>query len=281
MNDCSNDSSLQILNDYANNDKRIIIVNNDKNRGLLYSRAMGILNSSGEYLMNLDSDDEIMGYDTLEYLYNHTLKNNVDIITFNIFDQKENTSIKCNNINKIIKQPILFKSLFFGNNLNQDYLLWNKLIKKEIFQKAYNAFKKEIYNGKWNYFEDDIWSILVNKFAESKLCLNRLVYIYNYNNNSLMNKRFDAMEFHNILYRHEMYKKIFVRKEDEPYLIAEYFFLFNRLKWELKYLLLLNDNNIKEHIKNIFQYFLDKYNCTVPQRKEINDFLKIITVFSF
>ena len=68
--------------------------------------------------------------------------------------------------------------------------------------------KSSIYNWKWNYFEDDIWSILVHRYARSELCLDRLVYIYNYNNKSLMNKRFGIIEFQNILYRHEIYKKI-------------------------------------------------------------------------
>ena len=35
---------------------------------------MGVLNSKREYLMNLDSDDELVGSDNLEYLYNKTKK---------------------------------------------------------------------------------------------------------------------------------------------------------------------------------------------------------------
>ena len=64
----------------AKNDGRIKIVNNDKNHGLLYSRAMGILNSTGEYLMNLDPDDVIYGEDSLEYLYNQSKFYNLDIL---------------------------------------------------------------------------------------------------------------------------------------------------------------------------------------------------------
>ena len=48
----------------------------------------------------------------------------------------------------------------------------------------------------------------MNKFAKSKLCVNRIIYIYNYNKDSLMNKRFEIIEYKNLLYRHEMYKKI-------------------------------------------------------------------------
>ena len=63
-------------------DARIKIINNDRNRGLLYSRAIGILNSKGEYLMNLDPDDELAGRDNLDYLYKIVNKLKVDVISF-------------------------------------------------------------------------------------------------------------------------------------------------------------------------------------------------------
>ena len=80
INDHSTDGSLKILMDLAKKDDRIKIINNDKNRGLLYSRAMGILKSTGEYLMNIDPDDEIKGKNTLEYLYNKSIISKPDII---------------------------------------------------------------------------------------------------------------------------------------------------------------------------------------------------------
>ena len=43
INDCSDDNTLELLMKMAKKDLRIKIINNDKNRGLLYSRAMGIL----------------------------------------------------------------------------------------------------------------------------------------------------------------------------------------------------------------------------------------------
>ena len=100
VNDCSNDSTLNILNELSKTDNRIKIVNNDKNYGLLYSRAMGILNSTGEYLLNLDADDEIKSTDSLEYLYNKVQNSKVDIVGFDIFDVKKNKTIKCRIIMK-------------------------------------------------------------------------------------------------------------------------------------------------------------------------------------
>ena len=94
VNDNSNDGSLKKLINLSKTDNRIKIVNNDKNHGLLYSRAMGILNSRGEYLMNLDPDDEFKDNDSLEYLYNQTILTHVDIISFNIINKKNNRFIK-------------------------------------------------------------------------------------------------------------------------------------------------------------------------------------------
>ena len=276
LNDYSNDSSLEILNNFAKNDQRIKIINNDQNHGLLYSRAMGILNSSGEYLMNLDPDDEIKGVDSLEYLYKQSKNLNLDIISFNALDKKSNGVIKCIDKNKIYRQPNLFFSLFGRNNLIREYVIWNKLIKREIFLSAYEDFKEKIYNGKWNYFEDDIWNILVNRYAKSRLCINRVVYIYNYNKGSLMNQRCRIIEFQNLIYRHEMYAKLFSVKNDEKYLIAEYHFLFNRLRSLQKYLLLLNNKDINNQINYIFQIFLKKYECSTAEKKNINDFLNLI-----
>ena len=69
VNDGSSDNSLKLLKKLSKSDKRIKIVNNDRNHGLLYTRAMGILNSTGEYLMNLDPDDKLISKNDLYNLY--------------------------------------------------------------------------------------------------------------------------------------------------------------------------------------------------------------------
>ena len=240
---------------------------------------MGILHSTGEYIMNLDSDDEINDDECLEYLYNKNKNLKVDIISFSLLKKKNNHIFKCNFSNQIFRQPQLFNNIFYkSNGIISDYLITNKLIKKEVFLKAYEFLKSSIYNWKWNYFEDDIWNILVHRYARTELCLERLVYIYNFNKKSLMNKRFGIIEFQNLLYRHEMYKKIFSKKEEQKYLISEYHSLFNRLNSNLKNILLINNNCINKQIKNIFEHFITNYNCTIYKRNIINDFLKKIPI---
>ena len=139
-------------------------------------------------------------------------------------------------------------------------MITNKLIKREIFLEAYEEFKDEIYNGKWNYHEDNIWSILVN--------------IYNYHNDSLMNKdRLSLIELENLLYRHNMYKKLFKSKNYEKYLIREYLYLLNLLNTAKKKIAIINNTKIKSLIVNYFSFFLANYNCSINQAKDIISFL--------
>lgn len=69
---------------------------------------MGIMNSSGEYIMNLDADDETNSTDCLDYLYNKTQIYKADIISFNVFDKKSNLIINCKYKNEMLFQPKLF-----------------------------------------------------------------------------------------------------------------------------------------------------------------------------
>ena len=151
VNDYSNDQSYNILQQMAKEDNRIKIINNTENRGLLFSRAMGILNSEGEYLMNLDPDDEFEGKDNLEFLYEKTKKSKIDVVSFAAYFKGRNTTmLKCSNFHHIQHQPELFLSAFNESNRLNDYLIWNKLIKRDIYLKAYEFFKEKIYEGKWN-----------------------------------------------------------------------------------------------------------------------------------
>ena len=179
VNDLSSDNSLDILRVLAKDDRRIKIINNKENRGLLYSRAMGVLNSTGEYLMNLDPDDELEGKDNLEYLYQKTKHSQIEVISFGTYFKGLNrVMLKCKNLHYVQNQPELFFSAFNSSNRLNDYLIWNKLIRRDVYLKAYEIFKDKIYGDKWNYHEDNIWSILVHKIANSLRCLKKIIYIY-------------------------------------------------------------------------------------------------------
>ena len=251
INDCSTDNSLNILKKLSKNDLRIKIFNNDKNYGLLYSRAMGILNTTGEFIMNLDPDDLFQGENDLEYLYNITKKTKVDVITFSYLHFNQYT-LKCPNYNKIIRQPKLFKSSFDKLNNIMDDVLWNKLVRKKLMLKIYKLFKNKIFSVKWNYGEDTIWSILINKYARSKICINKVIYRYNSNNDSLVHLKKNIIELQNKIYYDEMYRDIFKDKNEVKYIFAHLLLLIEELKNKNLIILLKNNSEIKIKFENLF-----------------------------
>ena len=87
-----------------------------------------------------------------------------------------------------------------------DFYITNKLVKKELLKNAFALFKKYIYGKMWNFHEDNIWSILVYKYSNSYLFVNKVIYVYYQNNDSLMKHRENALELENLLFRHKMYK---------------------------------------------------------------------------
>ena len=84
VNDASTDNTGKLIKKLEKNERRIKTVNNDRNHGLLYSRAMGILNSTGEYLINLDPDDQFCSPDDLQFLYNQAKRFKIDTIKFSM-----------------------------------------------------------------------------------------------------------------------------------------------------------------------------------------------------
>jgi len=79
IDDCSTDNSLQILNEYAQQDSRIIVICNNKNLGAPGAvKNIGIKQASGEYIGFVDADDYVdLNY--FEELYKSAKQNNADI----------------------------------------------------------------------------------------------------------------------------------------------------------------------------------------------------------
>ena len=278
VNDGSTDNSLYILKNLSRKDSRIKIINNKKNKGLLYSRAMGILNSKSEYLMNLDPDDELNYQNSLKFLYNKALKSKVDFITFLILYLPDKIKYSFNSYcNKIIVQPELFENAFEQNNL-KDYFITNKLIKKGLLLKVFSIFKNKIFGNMWNYHEDNIWSVLLHKYAKSALHINKVIYYYYKNYESVSMNKGNILELENLLYRQEMYKEIFNNKNEEKYLISGYLELLKIFNNNTNFFILKKNNEIKNKIIIKSYEVINNYNITKAIKKLIFDFIDKLNI---
>lgn len=93
VNDGSTDSSLDILNKLADDDNRILVVN-QKNSGAGIARNTGIMHAKGDFIAFMDPDDFYPNNTVLETMYNTALKYNVQICggSFSEFDGKKTTT---------------------------------------------------------------------------------------------------------------------------------------------------------------------------------------------
>ena len=73
INDCSTDSTQEILNNYKN---KVITYNNDTNKGLGYCRNLGIKLATNEFVASIDAD-VVPVEDWLEKIYSSTCKEKV------------------------------------------------------------------------------------------------------------------------------------------------------------------------------------------------------------
>lgn len=163
--DCPTDNSRNIVEEYAQRDNRIMIINNDMNLGLTRSLNKGLSVARGEYIARMDSDD-ISCKNRLEkqisYMEKHkdvaVLGANVDV-----FDMDGNHYIGMNN-NSNSKEITAIRMLFCNAGvvhstaiLRKEFLDEHKIIYDERIKKAQDyALWKDIViaGGKIEVIQD-------------------------------------------------------------------------------------------------------------------------------
>ena len=157
----------------------------------------------------------------------------------------------------------------------KDYYITNKFVKREILLKAFNAFKNKIYGEKWNYHEDNIWSILIYKYSNSSVFVNKKVYCYYCKNtDSEMYNRGNILELKNLIYRNDMIKTILNNKEEEKYVINEYLILLEIFEEHIN--IIKQNKEIKDKTINDFKGLLANYTLTLEFRNRITKLLNNI-----
>ena len=199
IDDCSTDNSVELIKKYQKDDKRIRLIQNNKNKGTFSSRNLGILKSIGNYIMIPDPDD-ILLESTLNYLYTFSIKYNFDLLRFNVYLNYGITffNIITDNLeSRPIYQPELSTYLFYGlGHLQQvDYNICNKFIKRETLIGSLNIFDKSNLNMYMTCHEDGLLNYILYRTAKSFYFLKKFGYYYIRNN---YKKRQGYYNFNNI-----------------------------------------------------------------------------------
>ena len=186
IDDFSNDNSIKLIKKYQNEDKRIRLIRNKKNKGTFASRNIGILKSKGEYIMIPDPDD-ILLENSLKYFYNFAKKFNYEVIRFNVYLHYGNTFfgyITRKLESRSILQPELSTYLFYGLKFlfQVDYNLCNKFIKREALLRALKLINRNDLNMYMTCHEDGLLNFLLYRTARSLYFIKQFGYYYIRNN---------------------------------------------------------------------------------------------------
>lgn len=148
LDDGSKDNTLQIIEEFSQNDSRIKALPNGKNMGVSATRNRGIELASGEWIAFLDSDDmwepeklemqfEIVDKEASEFLFTGSSYINEEGEPYKgIFEVPEKVTYKkLRNQNVISCSSVLVKKKYFENikmekdEMHEDYAVWLRILK--------------------------------------------------------------------------------------------------------------------------------------------------------
>lgn len=132
VNDCSKDNSMAILQTiiarYPNRAESVRIINHEHNKGLAAARNTAVDNSTGEFLVHVDSDDYMMK-DAIELLVKEQQKGDYDIVFASGNRQYLKYSETVAYPNGISSKDMAIKML----QLELPLYIWGKLIRRSLY----------------------------------------------------------------------------------------------------------------------------------------------------
>lgn len=267
INDGSSDKSLEICNYFKEKDRRIVVIN-QVNMGVAYSRNIGIKNATGDYIAFVDSDDKIKP-NMFQKLIEISKKNNADIsmCEFEVIDEKGN------NINNELKKKYVEKE--FENTINvlkgdrkfeilykgsitglAGIVIWNKLYKRKLI--------KSLKYKDGTIHEDEAMSHIILNRANMVVYTKETLYLYRKRQGSITSKEYsiDRQQILDGLNERYIFFKDTNREKLACFALKEYaFMIIIHYRYSLEYNL-GNGNlkNLKKRLKKILKdIFFNKY----------------------
>lgn len=188
VDDGSPDGCPAICDEYAKWERRIKVIHKG-NGGLSDARNSGILESSGEYIAFVDSDDYIAA-DFIKVLLDQAVKHEADISVCNfyrVYDQKLVAETKPVHFAELTNIEAM-RDVFAYPSLC-DIMSCNKLYKRELFVKNEVAFPV----GK--IYEDDFVTYKLCYYADRVVFIDEPLYYYTQREGSITRSRFSKKTF--------------------------------------------------------------------------------------
>lgn len=184
VDDCGKDNSIRLAEEFIRNykgDVSFLLIHREKNGGLSVARNTGIIKANGEYLLFLDSDDELLPNAIELFLKELKLHPDVDLIQgaykSEIMEQRYRDVV----LPDYSKDRKEIKSLLLDYD-KVPIMAQNRLVKRMLIEEKNLYFKEGIIH------EDCYWTFFLAKHVSSLACLQEKTYYYRVNPSSITGK---------------------------------------------------------------------------------------------
>lgn len=190
VDDGSTDSSGLICDEYESKHKKFKVFHN-ANHGLMYTRRFALSKATGDYVVNLDSDDMLTS-DALETINAKITKYECDCIIYGLKRVQANKELepytsRFSEDRLFIDKRSLYLEMFSSQKNNS---LCRKAVKRELINKKDFSKYFSVDHG-----EDLIQSIDIYKNSEKVLLIPECLYIYRMHPNSMIHsQRFENFD---------------------------------------------------------------------------------------
>ena len=185
IDDSSTDSTIKILRSFESKYFNIKVIRNEINRGVSYSRNVGINLAEGEFILFLDGDDIYMPslFKSIFDVYSENSK--IDLFAFSFNKEMENSSQSFSNpkYDLHLFNQYDFLNLYLKRKLYQ--CMCSFAIKKDILIKNNILFSEDIFSGEDQEFQIKCYlnSNQIHYFSYD-------FFVYRFRKDSFMNSPF-------------------------------------------------------------------------------------------
>ena len=255
VDDGSTDNSLNILNEFANNDQRLKVIHFDENKGVSYARNAGLDNAKGDYIIFIDSDD-IFEFEALGEVYSLAEKFSLDMLIFKLqnFDNNTGENVYRRNFDMKFLKDIVGDDVFNFSRVVDYFFKISPTIPGKLFRKDLIGslrFPEKLI------FEDNPFFIAVFLNADRIYFYDKYLYNRRLRDDSISHSFFN--QFSDSV---EIYEKIITIVEDnQVYDVLKEQLLRNQCKDIFNRFTQVDDTNKKdffEKIKISFSNLKDK-----------------------
>ncbi len=160
VDDCGDDSSGHICDEYAAKHNEITVIHHQNNSGVTQSRITGLNHAHGEYIMFVDADDYVHS-DILLNMIGPMVSNNADMVCCQIYNVYGNAkSIEKRSIFGVFNEygikDLLSKNILHDESIKRSGMplyLCGKLFKRDVLEDA-------LQQGLGLKFEEDLIAVL-------------------------------------------------------------------------------------------------------------------------